>query len=396
MRVVLNQLPALGLKTGVGHYVFHLVAALRDRVKADRIVGYPQGWMSELRHRLTRSRQLAVRSTSEAKSPARHPFLNNLRTRARDWYHSCASTFTTQHFRRFCTRGRFDLYHEPNALPLPSDLPTLATLHDLSVVLHPEWHPPERVEHYERNFHRGLARCQHFLAVSEFTRQESIRTLGIAPAQITRTYNGIRPGLRPLPTEQVAARLRALDLPPRYLLHVGTIEPRKNLLMLMRVYCSLPAELRECWPLLLVGNWGWNTAEMAVYYHDEARHRGVRQIGYLAEEHLAALYNGARALVFPSLYEGFGLPPVEMLACGGAVLASTAGAVKETVGHQACLIDPLDSNGWRDSLTRILTDDDWWRSWREGAEEAASAYTWDSCAAETLKVYRAMTMRLAA
>src|SRR5581483_7509817 len=125
------------------------------------------------------------------------------------------------------------------------------------------------------------------------------------------------------------------------------------------------------WPLVLVGGWGWNTADVAEYLHAEARHRGVLHVGYIAEEHLPAVYNGARALVYPTLYEGFGLPPVEMMACGGAVLASTAGALVETIGSRAHLIDPDDVDGWRRALLRVTQDDEWWQALRLGAEEAA-------------------------
>ena len=93
-------------------------------------------------------------------------------------------------------------------------------------------------------------------------------------------------------------------------------------------------------------------------------------------------------MVFPSFYEGFGLPPVEMLACGGAVLASTAGAVVETVGRQAHLIEPLDLDGWRCAMQRVIADDDWRSQLRRGAVEAAAPFTWEQCAADTLRVYR--------
>jgi len=100
------------------------------------------------------------------------------------------------------------------------------------------------------------------------------------------------------------------------------------------------------------------------------------------------LYNGARALVYPSLYEGFGLPPVEMLACGGAVLASTAGALVETVGQKAQLIEPMDLDGWRWAMQRVVEEDDWWQALRRGAVEAVRSFTWEQCAADTLRVYR--------
>ena len=118
---------------------------------------------------------------------------------------------------------------------------------------------------------------------------------------MVRVYYGIRPSLQPLPPDVIAEARSRLDLPPRYLLCVGTIEPRKNILRLMQAYCGLPAVLRERWPLLLVGKWGWNTQEVAGFYHREALQRGVWHLGYVPEHDLAALYNGARALLYPSL-----------------------------------------------------------------------------------------------
>src|SRR5262249_27233627 len=209
-------------------------------------------------------------------------------------------------------------------IPLAFDCPTVATVCDLSVLLHPEWHPADRVASFERHFPRTVARCAHLLAISESGRQDILRTLGVPPEKVTRTYMGIRPGLGPLPREEVTRVLRRLGYPEPSLTSLGTTEPRKNVLLLLKAYCALPPALRERWPLVLVGGWGWNAGAVAEYLHDEARHRGVIHLGYLADEHLPAVYSGARALAYPSLYEGFGLPPLEMLACGGAVLASTA------------------------------------------------------------------------
>ena len=188
--------------------------------------------------------------------------------------------------------------------------------------------------------------------------------------------------------DDVQEVLRRLKLPPSYFLYLGTIEPRKNLLTLLRAYVKLPAEVRERYPLLVAGGWGWNSADVAAFLHDEARHRGVITTGYLPEEHLSALLNGARALVYPSFYEGFGLPPVEMMACGGAVICSTAGALVETAGGRAHLVEPLNEDGWREALQLAATDDDWHAELRRGAVEAVRHFTWERCAADTLAVYR--------
>jgi alpha-1,3-rhamnosyl/mannosyltransferase len=378
MRVVVNQLVALGRKTGIGHYTGQLVRNLQALTTQDEIDCFPTGLARRAYRACARLRGAWALGRGRRLFPSPAP-------------RSTLHGFLGRYFRHVCTRQRYDLYHEPNAIPFGCDCPTLATLHDLSVLLYPEWHPSDRVAYYENHFRRGLGNCVHFLAVSEFCRLEVIRLLNIPPERVTRTYNGIRPGLRPLPRTQVDLALKQLDLPGRYLLYLGTIEPRKNILMLLQAYCALPAALRSQWPLLLVGNWGWNTGDIADFLHREARHRGVIHKGYLKERHLAAVYNGARALVYPSWYEGFGLPPLEMMACGGAVLASTAGALVETVGQRAQLIAPADRDGWRDAMARVLQDDDWWRSLSRGVQAVARPFTWERCAADTLHVYHSLS-----
>jgi glycosyltransferase involved in cell wall biosynthesis len=391
MRVVVNQLPALGLRTGIGHYTVELLRCLREQAGQDRIDGFPEGWIRRVRTFCARARPYLEGTRADTSFPGPSPPQpGSLRSRALGSVRQLGRSLMAQHFRLVCGLYAYDLYHEPNFIPLPCEQRTVATLHDLSVLLHPEWHPADRAAYFESHFHRGLGRCVHFLAISEFGRQEMIRNLGIPPERITRTYMGIRPGLGPLPEEETARVLRELKLPPRYLLYLGTIEPRKNILLLLRAYCALPEKLRCRWPLLLVGSWGWNTLAVADYLHREARHRGVLHRGYVAEQHLAAIYNGARALVYPSLYEGFGLPPLEMMACGGAVLASTAGALAETIGSRAHLIDPRDVDGWRDAMVRVLEDESWWQFLRTGVVAVARPYTWDRCAAETLRVYRSV------
>ncbi len=391
MRVVVNQLVTLGRKTGIGHYTGQLLRSLQAQAPDARIDAFPTGLTRRACRLLFRARPwLGGLGGAEQTEQSRRSLLARVKGRTLGYFRRLNHAALGGYFRAVCRRGAYDLYHEPNGIPLPCDCPTVTTVHDLSVLLYPQWHPADRVAFYEHHFRNGLSHCVHFLAVSEFSRREIIRLLNVPPERVTRTYNGIRSHLGPLPRPQVERVLRKLRLPRRYLLYLGTIEPRKNLLMLLRAYCSLPAALRADWPLLLVGTWGWNAGEVANYLHDEARHRGVIHLGYVKDKHLAAIYNAARALVYPSWYEGFGLPPLEMMACGGPVLASTAGALAETVGARAQLIEPGDFDGWREAMTRVLVDDDWWAALRTGVRAVAAPFTWDRCAAETLRVYRAL------
>ncbi|MGF1578368.1 MAG: glycosyltransferase family 4 protein [Gemmataceae bacterium] len=398
MRVLLNMLVTSGRKTGIGHYVSETFRALGKLATDDQFEAFPKpwvrtcyGWANKLQQVVGQFRNDKSESARPGETPAgsisstegSERLLRSRPARLRKWTQS----FLEGHLRGLARRNEYSLYHEPNYLPLPSDIPTITTVYDLSVLLHPEWHPVDRVTHFEKNFGRTLNQSRHLLAISETGRQEIIREFGVPPERVSRAYPGVRTGFRKLPKEVVARTLRNLALPPRYLLFVGTIEPRKNVLMLLKAYCSLPAQFRARWPLLLVGGWGWNTNKVRSYFADQARHKGVLHLGYVEEKHLSAVYNGARALVFPSHYEGFGLPPLEMMACGGSVLASTAPTVKEVLGGVGHAIPPDDLDGWRDGLQRIAEDEDWWASLQVGAQHRAQEFTWERCARETHNAY---------
>src|SRR5262249_55784272 len=154
----------------------------------------------------------------------------------------------------------------------------------------PEWHPAHRVFDWERRFRAGLKSCAHVLTISDYCRRQVIRTLGLPPHAVTRTYMGVRPHFLPLPPDEVKVRLAALGLPASYLLHVGTVEPRKNLMTLLRAYCDLPGDVRERCPLVLVGGWGWNSADVHEFLATTGRGHNVRHVGYVAEADLPAVY----------------------------------------------------------------------------------------------------------
>lgn len=380
VRVAFHQTPALRRKTGIGHYT----ASLRDALFArdDVALGpLPSGWTANLYQWLF-PRLMPNRAATNPGSQKRAGW----RSIALRGYEAGQRLMSWSVQRRL-TRDRFDVYHESDLPVLPSPLPTVLTIYDLSLILMPHHHPADRVARFERQLPTALERTSHIVTISNAVREEIIRVLGWPGDRVTTTYLGVRPNLRPLPTSLVEPTLRHLGLPDSYLLYVGTLEPRKNVLRLMQAYCRLPGPLRQKCPLLLVGGWGWNTGPIADFLHEHARHRGVVHLGYLPDDDLAAVYNGARALVYPSLYEGFGLPPLEMMACGGPVLASTAAALKEVFGSHAQLIDPDDDDGWTEALAKIIADDDWRARLCDGVRVHAGRFTWSRCAAETTAVY---------
>ncbi|MFN4260426.1 MAG: glycosyltransferase family 4 protein [Gemmataceae bacterium] len=394
MRVIVNQLVALGRKTGVGFYAAELMRCLRAQAGTDEIVSYPPPWLEGGYARLA-----SVWDRLQGRKARRHaaPPHDTLPALARRggtrFVRRLARHCKSWHFRFHCWRQPCDVYFEPNYIPFPTELPTVVTVHDLSALLHPEWHPADRVDYFEEHFSQVLNSRARFVTVSDAVRQEMIDILGVPPARITRVYNGIRPEFRPLGDEQVLPVLQRLGLPRQYLLYLGTIEPRKNLLTLLKSYQLLPNAVRERCALVLVGGWGWKAGEVADYYQTHARQCGVIHLGYVASTDLPALYNGARALVYPSHYEGFGLPPVEMMACGGAVLASTAAALVEVTAGHSHLIDAEDGDGWRAAMQRVILDDEWLRKLRQGVVEHARCFTWEECARGTWRVLRGVRQR---
>jgi alpha-1,3-rhamnosyl/mannosyltransferase len=285
--------------------------------------------------------------------------------------------------------GRADLYHEPNHIPVRCGRPTVTTVHDLSVLLHPEWHPPDRARWYERAFAAGVRQTVRFIAASEFTKQEMVRHLGLSPDRIDVTYQAPRPAFQPPTDDAVRATLAAYDLSPRFFLFVGTLEPRKNVAGLLESYAALPAAVRAAHPLVLAGGWGWRTDALAAQLDASPCRGEVRLIGYADDASLAALYAACTALVWPTWYEGFGLPPLEALACGAPVVVSNVASLPEVVGDAGVLLDPQDTAGWTTAMRRLAEDDAWRQMWRHRGPARAAEFSWRRCATQTLACYEA-------
>ncbi len=299
MRVLFNGASALRRRTGVGHTAWQLYHALVRLAPQDHIWLYPGVWWHR---RLARFRQAAA--SPQVSRPVSRPLSAPAPKWLRQWSWQLARGLYAAHFHLAARLGRFDLYHEPNLVPFAVPIPTVVTVHDLSVLLYPQWHPPERVRRHEAAFARGVARAAHILVDSEAVRQEAVRHLGVSPVCVTTVYCGIAEHFRPASSAAIAALRQRWHLPPRYLLYVGTIEPRKNVLTLLRAYCDLPPTVREHCPLVLGGLWGWKSEPERQFWEEIGQHRGVRYLGYVADEDLPALYSGATALLSPSITRG--------------------------------------------------------------------------------------------
>ena len=300
-------------------------------------------------------------------------------------------------FRLNARRLRDHVLHAPNFVLMPFDGPCVATVHDISYLRYPQFHPRERVRFLERHLPPTLQRADALIVDSAYVREELVNVLGVDPAKLHVVPLGVDAAFRPQHESAVAAVLAAHGLHWQgYLLVVATQEPRKNLERLVQAYAGLDAATRARLPLVVVGARGWLDAPLARVLEPLERRGEVRRLGFVADAQLPALYAGAAGFAFPSLYEGFGLPLLEAMASGVPVLTSNAASMPEVVGTAALCVDPLDVDAIRAGLQRLLGDERW-RAQAIGAGLVqAAGYSWQRTLAATLQVYRQAQARAGA
>lgn len=279
----------------------------------------------------------------------------------------------------FC--GRLDLFYSPDFVLPPQWVGRrILTVHDLAYLIYPECAVPALGWYLHRAVPRSIAHADLVLADSECTRQDVVHLLGVAPEKVRTLYLGVEPAYRPLEEVEVAAARARYNLPARFLLTVGTVEPRKNLPRLCEALAGLPDALRL--PLVVAGKPGWLYEASFAAVERLGLRDAVRFLGFVPEADLPALYNLALALAYPSLYEGFGLPPLEGMACGTPVLTSNVSSTPEVVGEAAVLVDPLDVGAIREGLRRLIEDDGLRAQLRAAGLERAREFTWEKAAGE--------------
>lgn len=373
LRVAFNGSALLSPLTGVGQYAKSLAAGLAATGELELQYFYVAGWSQEIR-------------TTPVKNIGR---LKELIKKVVPQPYRVSRALQNWRFGRGVKQNRPQLYHEPNFLPFHFDGPTVITAHDLSWIRYPQTHPAERVEVMNRLFPRALETATHVITDASFTRDEIIAEFGIDPQRITSVPLGAREVFHPRSALECAPVLEQRGLTYReYVLCVGTLEPRKNLELAIRSYAAMPEAYRARCPLVLVGMKGWLTSALESLMQPLVSAGQIRPQGYTSDEDLAALYAGAQVLVYPSLYEGFGLPPLEAMASGTPVIVSNRSTLPEVVGHAGVQIDAEDDAGLREALRRFDEDPMWWEARAAASLAQAQQFSWTRCAHETLGVYR--------
>lgn len=284
------------------------------------------------------------------------------------------------------------LVHGPNYF-LPANAETgVITVHDLSVFRFPETHPAERVRAFEREFTSSLRRAAHIITDTETVRRELIAGFGVAETKVSAVWLGVDPTFRPRTSTENAAALSALDLvPDGYALCVSTLEPRKRIAELISAWRLLPTDVRNRYPLVLAGGSGWRNDELRSLIVSAAAEGWLRPLGFVDEALLPALYAGARLFTYPSIYEGFGLPPLEAMASGVPVVVSNQSCMPEVCGDGASYVTPEDVTGFSAQLEQCLVDEQWRASAIKNGLMRARLFDWNRCIEGTVLAYRRAT-----
>ncbi|MBN1658240.1 MAG: glycosyltransferase family 4 protein [Anaerolineae bacterium] len=279
-----------------------------------------------------------------------------------------------------------DLIHAPAFVgPLASSLPFVVTIHDLSFVNYPQnFRGGNRA--YLRLFTRlSVHTARRVVAVSKSTRADLAHFYGVSPRKVDVVYHGVDPAFRPLPADEVEAFRVRRGLPDQFILFVGTLEPRKNIAGLISAYAQMPASRP---PLLLVGGKGWLYDDVYRRVEELNLADKVHFIGYVDAAELPAWYNAALLFVYPSLYEGFGLPALEAMACGLPVISSTASSLPEVVGEAGILVDPHDTDALAEALQRVAGNASLRDELTAAGMRQASRFSWTETARSTACSFR--------
>ncbi len=280
------------------------------------------------------------------------------------------------------------IVHGPNYF-LPAFAKTgVITVHDLSVFRFPETHPPDRIAAFARDFHVSLKRAAHVITDTETVRRDLIDSFAVPPETVTAVPLGVSSNFSPARPDTLAADLNRWGFNPKeYGLCVSTLEPRKKISELLAAWRGLPRALRDRYPLVLCGGAGWLNDQMRADIDVGVAEGWLRHLGFVEETHLPTLYAGAALFIYPSIYEGFGLPTVEAMASGVPILVADRSCLPEVCGDAARYVDPDDANNFITAIVGALTDQQWQQLSVQRGLARASELSWDRCIDRTVQIY---------
>jgi glycosyltransferase involved in cell wall biosynthesis len=349
MRFGLDGIPLQGKRTGVGHYTFELARSLTA---------------------------IAPEHEFELVSP---PSSNGVRRRS--WWSIGLPLY--------CRRASFALFHGTNfELPYWTTCPTVLTIHDLSLLLYPQTHEKRLVLRAKVKLPRTARRANAIITPSEAVKREVCEQLGVSAEKVFAIPEAARSAFYPVAASKSRPVCERLGVEEQFILFVGTVEPRKNLLTLVRAFEQIVRTASLRLQLVIAGEKGWLSDDLMTHLSASEIRERVLFTGHLVDDELRALYSACRVFVYPSLYEGFGLPLLEAMSCGAPVITSNVPSIVETVADVARLTSPTDIDELARAIRDLATNASEWSQRSAAGIEHAKKFSWDRTAAATLDVYQ--------
>lgn len=368
LRFGIDGLPLSETKTGVGHYTFELAHALALCAPADQFeLVSPRPF-------------LAAANEADEWPPNLQAIQAQVGLLSRRWFLFGLS--------RYIKERRLALFHGTNyEVPLRKSCPTVLTIHDLSLLLHPETHEAQRVRRARRRLPLMTRAATMIVTPTESVRREVCAHLSVPSNRVVAVPEAPRAIFRPKNAAETLATRMRLGIEGDFLLFVGTLEPRKNLPTLVSAFREVLTETNSRLQLVIAGKTGWLTDDLFTQVRELGLAAHVIFTGYLPDDDLCVLYTSCRAFVYPSLYEGFGLPPLEAMACSAPVIASRIPSIAEVVGEAAVLVDPTDTAALSRSIIELLADENMRQLIASNGRQRALEFSWERTARLMRDVY---------
>ncbi len=377
--------------TGVGHYSLHL---LEQFLRSDEVESVHCFTGT---HWQNGEQQLAATAAhlgdQAAAGSAAKPLVQTLREAigAIPGTKALYDKLMDRRFERYANAVPDAIYHETNYLLKPYAGPCVTTVHDLSHMRYPQFHPEHVVKRLNTMLPRTLARADHVITVSDVVRDELLQAFPLPPEKVTTIYEGVDARYVPRTREEVAPVLDEYGLAyQQYVLLVATLEPRKGIDVLLAAWEMLPLELRKQYPLVLTGSSGWRNAPLLAQIEALKAEGSVRHLGYVPSTRLPSLFSGATVFAYPSVYEGFGLPVLDAMSSGVPVICRAGTSMAEFAQGACLLCDSSEPAELAEKLRGLLDDKEARTKWGERGLQRAAAFSWERCARETQAVYRAL------
>jgi glycosyltransferase involved in cell wall biosynthesis len=385
-RVAIDYTAGAWQGAGIGRYTRELVRHVMQRASADYefVLVYAAGWPGTqvpYQHEITALMQLRPETRCVAiPLPSR---------RLTQVWHRLKVPLRLEWL-----TGPIDIVHAPDFVLPPTAKPGLVTIHDLSYLVHPECAVPGVARYLREAVPPSIARADAIFADSMATKNDVVRLLGVDAADVEVVYAAVSSRFHPMDETMIASIRLKYDLPTRFVLTGGTLEPRKNYVRLFEAYARARQTRDDVPPLVVFGRRGWMYEEIIAAPARLGVADQIRFVDFIDDNDLPALYNLAWAFVYPSIYEGFGLPPLEALACGTPTLVSNVSSLPEVVGPAAIQVAPDDMTAMATGLLRLLFDEDLRARLRQAGPVQAKTFTWEAAAQQVLRQYaRLASMR---